>query len=60
MEGESNRLEIISEIYTQFTKKNKENFIKSASSLLKVQKEDAERVANVVSLKNEGQNEKLV
>jgi hypothetical protein len=45
MEGKSNKFSVISEIYAQFTKKNKEKLIKSAISLLKVQKEDAAMLA---------------
>jgi hypothetical protein len=56
MEGESNKLGIISEIYTRFSKENKEKLIKSATSLLKVQKEDAERAVDNPSLKNEKQS----
>jgi hypothetical protein len=53
MEGESNKLGIIGEIYTQFSKENKEKLVKSATSLLKVQKEDAERVAGDPPMKAE-------
>jgi hypothetical protein len=45
MERESKKLEIISEIYTRFSKENKEKLIKSATGLLKVQKEDAGMLA---------------
>jgi hypothetical protein len=56
MAGESNKLEIISEIYTRFSKENKEKLVKSATSLLKVQKEDAERAAGDPPLKNKKQS----
>jgi hypothetical protein len=60
MEGESNKFSVISEIYAQFTEKNKEKLIKTALNLLKVQKEDAERAANAPPSQNEGGKEKLV
>jgi hypothetical protein len=53
MKKESKKLGIISEIYAQFTEKNKEKLMKTAANLLKVQKEDAEKVA-VVPFQNEG------
>jgi hypothetical protein len=59
MERESNKLGIISEIYAQFTEKNKEKLIKSATSLLKLQKEDMERVAYDPPFQNEGKKEGL-
>jgi hypothetical protein len=45
MKGKSKKLEIISEIYTRFSKENKEKLIKTATGLLKVQKEDAGMLA---------------
>jgi hypothetical protein len=56
MEKERNKLGIIGEIYAQFTEKNKENLVKSATSLLKVQKEDAGMLADASPSKNEKQD----
>jgi hypothetical protein len=47
MKRESKKFEIIGEIYTRFSKENKEKLIKSATRLLKVQKEDAGMLALV-------------
>jgi hypothetical protein len=46
MKRESKKLRIISEIYSHFTEKNKENLMKTAKHLLKVQKEDAGMLAD--------------
>jgi hypothetical protein len=51
MEKESKKVEIISEIYSRFTKENKENLIKTAASLLKVQKEDVATLVNTPPMK---------
>jgi hypothetical protein len=56
MEKERNKLGIISEIYAQFTKQNKEKLITTAQHLLEVQKEDAEKVANAYPSQNEKQS----
>jgi Zn-dependent M16 (insulinase) family peptidase len=44
MEQEKDKFSVIAEIYSQFTEENKEKLIKSAKTLLKVQKEDAEMI----------------
>jgi hypothetical protein len=44
MEKEEDKFSVIAEIYSQFTEENKEKLVKTAKSLLKVQKEDAEMV----------------
>jgi hypothetical protein len=46
MERESKKFDDLSEIYGHFTEKNKEKLIKTATSLLKVQREDAGMLAN--------------
>jgi hypothetical protein len=46
MEKEVDKFSVISEIYSQFTEENKEKLIKIARTLLKVQNEDADMVAN--------------
>jgi hypothetical protein len=51
MERESKKFSVISELYAQFTEKNKEKLIKSATSLLKVQKEDAGMLADALPKK---------
>jgi hypothetical protein len=57
MKRKSNKLGIISELYTQFSKENKEKLIKSATSLLKVQKEDAKMIANTLPSQNESEKQ---
>ena len=51
MEGESNKFSIISEIYSQFSDKNKENLIGMAKNLLKVQRKDAETIEKYPALR---------
>jgi hypothetical protein len=46
MKRENKKLGIIGEIYAQFTEKNKEKLIKTATRLLKVQKEDTKILAD--------------
>jgi hypothetical protein len=58
MKRESKKLGIISELYAQFSKENKEKLIKSATSLLKVQKEDAGRVADAPPMETKKKQEK--
>lgn len=41
MEEVVNKFDYLSQLYGKFTKKNKENLMKTAKHLLKVQKEDA-------------------
>jgi hypothetical protein len=53
MERKSNKLGIIGEIYAQFTEKNKEKLMKTAKTLLKVQKEDAKMLADAPPVKVE-------
>jgi hypothetical protein len=57
MKRESKKLEIIGEIYTRFSKENKEKLIKSATSLLKVQKEDAGMLADAPPLPMEAKRQ---
>ena len=45
MEAIKDKFAAISEIYSQFTEKNKENLFMTAVNLLEVQKEDAEMLA---------------
>jgi hypothetical protein len=40
MDKEINKFDQISNIYSQFSEKNKENLVKTAKSLLKIQKEN--------------------
>lgn len=51
MEQEINKFAVISEIYSLFTEENKEKLVKTAKSLLKVQKEDAAALADTGSCK---------
>jgi coenzyme F420-reducing hydrogenase alpha subunit len=60
MEGKSNKLGIIGEIYTRLSKENKEKLIRTAASLLKVQKEDTKMLTDISSSQNKGKKEKLV
>jgi len=53
MEGEKEKFAVISEIYSHFTEKNKENLIMIAESLLKKQKEDEAISGNVISMTTE-------
>ena len=46
MEKEVDKLSVISEIFSQFTEENKEKLVKTAKSLLRVQKEDVEMVVD--------------
>ena len=45
MDGEINKFDQISDIYSLFTEKNKKNLIKTAQSLLKIQEENKAMVA---------------
>jgi uncharacterized membrane-anchored protein len=53
MKGEMGKFAVIGEIYTHFTEKNKENLMRIAENLLKVQKKDEEIVANVTPMVTE-------
>jgi hypothetical protein len=53
---ENNKFDYLSQIYEQFTEQNKENLMKTAKHLLKIQKEDAAMLANNPSSKNEKQS----
>jgi len=53
MEGETKKFAVISEIFTHFTEKNRENLVRIAVNLLKVQKEDEEIIANVTPMLTE-------
>lgn len=46
MESNVNKFSVVSEIYAQYTEKNKENLIKIARKLLKQQKEDTAIIAD--------------
>ena len=46
MEQEVNKFSTLSKIYSQFTEINKEKLVKTAKTLLKVQKEDTEMLAD--------------
>jgi len=59
MEGEINKFVEISAIYSRFTEKNKENLIKTAMNLLKVQQEDAVMLANACTPHNESERQCL-
>jgi len=50
MEGETEKFSVISEIYSHFTEKNKENLMMIAESLLKIQKENGEISANITTI----------
>ena len=45
MSGEVNKFDNISNIFSQFTEKNKENVIKTAQSLLEIQNESEGMIA---------------
>jgi hypothetical protein len=53
MEGETGKFAVISEIYTHFTEKNKQNLIKITEKLLKAQKESEEIVGNAARMVSE-------
>jgi hypothetical protein len=55
MEGEVNKFSVISEIYAQFTEKNKENLIKVAQNLLKQQRQDASLIADASTPQKESE-----
>jgi hypothetical protein len=46
---EVNKFDYLSQIYERFTEENKENLMKTAKNLLKVQKEDAVMIADADS-----------
>jgi hypothetical protein len=56
MKGENKKFDYLSQLYERFTKENKEKLIKSATSLLKVQKEDAGMIADIPPMEAERQN----
>ena len=51
MKQKKDKFAVISKIYSQFTEENKENLVRTAKHLLKVQNEDLEMVANATKLK---------
>jgi hypothetical protein len=46
MKQTKDKFAVISKIYSQFSEENKENLVRTAKNLLKVQKEDLEMVAD--------------
>ena len=50
---EKDKFSVISEIYSQFNEESKEKLVRTAKNLLKVQKEDAEMVADADIPKND-------
>jgi hypothetical protein len=51
--GEDAKFDYLSQIYERFTEKNKENLMKTAKHLLKLQKEDAGMLADAPDPPNE-------
>jgi hypothetical protein len=60
MKEKINKLSVISEIYANFTKENKENLMRSAASLLKIQTDDTKILANTKFSKNQNEDENKV
>jgi uncharacterized membrane-anchored protein len=58
MGREVNKFDDLSQLYERFTKQNKENLMKTAKHLLKVQKEDAAMLANADALATPVEREK--
>jgi hypothetical protein len=54
MKQKKDKFAVISKIYSQFSEENKENLVKTAKHLLKVQNEDIEMVANAKPKKKRG------
>ncbi|MCL2190720.1 MAG: hypothetical protein FWB79_04800 [Treponema sp.] len=46
MEYEDTKFSVLTEIFSQFTEENRDNLLKTAEQLLKVQQEDAERLVD--------------
>ena len=46
MEYEKTKFSMLNEIFSQFTEKNRDNLLKTARQLLKVQQEDAEMLGD--------------
>jgi len=58
MKDEKSEFSMLSEIFSQFTEKNKDNLLKTAKQLLKTQQVDAEMLTDTL-LSSENQKERL-
>jgi hypothetical protein len=58
MEGKINKFDQIGSIYSRFSEKNKENLVKTAESLLKIQNENAALIAETETQRRRAQFER--